>query len=163
MKRVHSTVLSSADLKGEGGTGHTNTGSYIFFNIAIFRSCSKKLTYDRGESLSIQCYEQSTVLSIHHVPSSSYTALSYSAIFCEISLIICFLSTIWSLWYCVLFHIPWIIHMHKMIVGLVVTYLVEEQRYKPRGYGSIPDAVTDLILPVALRSAQPLTWVSPGR
>jgi len=54
--------------------------------------------------------------------------LSYSAILCEISMIM-------SLLYCVLFHIPWIIHMHKLIVGLVVAQLVKVWRYKPGGYG----------------------------
>ena len=61
--------------------------------------------------------------------------LSYGAIFCEINMVICFLPNVRSLLYCVLFHIPFTIHMHKMIVGLVVAQLVKVWRYKPGGYG----------------------------
>jgi len=60
--------------------------------------------------------------------------LSYNAIFCEIS-VICFVPNIRSLLHYVPFHIPWNIHMHKMIVGLVVAQLVKVWYYKPGGYG----------------------------
>jgi hypothetical protein len=35
--------------------------------------------------------------------------------------------------YCVLFYIPWITDMHKMVVGYVVAQLIEALRYKVEG------------------------------
>jgi hypothetical protein len=169
LKYEESTLNSAAICIFGVGIGHTSTGLFIFCNVAIFWLCSKTFVdmhMIEKEALAFCIWTK------HHVPSSNYIYsavwgfnmnLSNSAIFGEIMMPICFLLSIWSLLYCVLFYIPWIpwswgMRWHSWLRHCATSWKVT---------GSIPDGVIGIFYwlnpsghTVALGSTQPVTEMS---